>query len=36
MNWRGGVGVGLGEMPTASAGMTGKGVVECAISATTP
>ena len=40
MNWGGGVGgwvgSGLGEMPAASAGMTGRGVVECAMSVNTP
>ena len=30
------VGGGRGEMPAASAGMTGRGVVECAISVNTP
>ena len=36
MNWGGGAGVGRGEMPAAGAGMTGRGVVECAISVNTP
>jgi len=31
-----GASVGRGETPAASAGMTGRGVVECAISVNTP
>ena len=41
MNWGGGVGGGqvgggLSVMPAASTGMTGREVVECAISVNTP